>query len=212
MYGHGSVEAITSASAANNAALSGAYVPALVFGIPGDSITAIVIGVLIMKGLTPGPTIFTTSPELVMAVYVVFLTSNLLMIPLGVLAIHLGRQVLLVPPGRLYPIILLLCVVGAFATNNSVFDIWLIAMIGVLVFLMERNGYPVAPMVLGLVLGRIVEEQFINSMIKANGAFVPFVDRPIAGVLAVLTIVVWTFPLLRAGFGRFLPAIDDDVS
>lgn len=194
-FGTGHVEGVVEASAANNASLAGAYVPALVFGIPGDAITAIVVGVLMIKGITPGPTVFTKTPELVGAIYLVFLIANLMIVPLGIVAIRMSRHVLQVSPSVLYPVILLFCIVGAFATNNAIFDLWVILAIGVLVWLMNANDYPAAPMVLGLVLGRIVEENFVNSMIKSDGSLLPFVERPIAGVLAVLTVIAWLAPL-----------------
>lgn len=195
-FGTGHVEGVVEASASNNAALSGAYIPALVFGIPGDSITAIVIGVLLIKGLTPGPTVFTSSPDLIAAVYVVFFLANFLMVPLGIAAIHLGRRILMIRPGVLYPLILLFCVIGAFATNNAVFDVWVMLVIGVVVWIMEANGYAAAPMVLGLVLGRVVEETFVNSMIKSNGSLLIFFERPLSAVLGVVTLLVWAYPVV----------------
>ncbi|NDW00888.1 tripartite tricarboxylate transporter permease [Salipiger sp. PrR002] len=205
-YGKGEPEAIAGAASANNAALSGSYVPALVFGIPGDSITAIVVGVLVLKGIQPGPMVFITSPDLVNAIYIVFVLANLLIIPLGLLAIIGGRQLLGVRMGKLYPSILLLCVLGTFATNNSLFDLWTLAAVGVLVWIMEANDYPAAPLVLGLVLGRVVEENFMSSMIKADGNLLAFFERPIAGVLGVITLLVWLAPpalaLLRRLSGR----------
>lgn len=194
-YGKGEPEAVAGAASANNAALSGSYVPALVFGIPGDSITAIVVGVLILKGIQPGPMVFTTSPDLVNAIYIVFVLANLLIIPLGLLAIMGGRHILGLRAGLLYPAILLMCILGTFATNNAIFDLWTVALIGVLVWILEANDYPAAPMVLGLVLGKIVEESFMSSMIKADGNLLVFFERPIAGTLGVLTILVWLTPL-----------------
>jgi putative tricarboxylic transport membrane protein len=171
-------------------------VPTLVFGIPGDSITAIVVGVLLLKGIQPGPMVFITSPELVNAIYIVFALANLLIIPLGLLAITGGRYVLGLRAGLLYPAILLLCILGTFATNNSLFDLWTLAFIGTLVWILEANDYPAAPLVLGLVLGKIVEENFMTSMIKADGNLLAFFERPIAGTLGVLTIAVWLLPPL----------------
>ena len=111
------------AGTANNAGLGGAWVPALVFGIPGDSITAIVIGVLYMKGLRPGPMIFQRSPEILYAVYITFIIANLLLIPMGFLAIKASSQILRVPRNMLMPAILMFCIVGSFAINNTNFDI-----------------------------------------------------------------------------------------
>lgn len=193
-FGKGSSEAVIGAGSANNAALAGAYVPALVFGIPGDSITAIVIGVLLIKGLQPGPLVFITSPDLVNAIYIVFILANLLILPFGIVAIMAARRVLAVRTGFLYPAIVLLCIIGTFATNNSLFDLWSLCIIGVLVWIMNANDYPAAPFVLGVVLGAIVEQNFMTSMLMSDGDLLAFFARPIAGVLGVVTLTVWLLP------------------
>lgn len=195
-FGTGHIEGVVDASGSNNASLSGAYVPTLVFGIPGDSITAIVIGVLLVKGMTPGPTVFTQSADIVSALFVVFILANLLLIPLGVIAIKASWHVLRINQRILLPIILIFSIVGAFAVNNAVFDLWIVLALGVLGWFMEDNGYPIAPMVLGLVLGRVVEQSFTNSMIMAGGNLVAFVDRPIAGTLAFIFFAIWIIPAL----------------
>ncbi len=204
-FGTGHVEGIAEASAANNAALSGAWIPALVFGIPGDSITAIVIGVLYLKGLNPGPTIFIEHPENIYAVFLLFFMANLLLLPLGWLLIKVSRNVLRVPRNVLMPVILLFCVVGAFAINNAVFDVGVMLAFGLLAAGMEANGFPIAPTVLGLVLGEMLEQNFVTSMIKANGHVLAFFERPIAGALAAVTILVWLSPLLLGRRRRHAP-------
>ncbi len=205
-FGTGHIEGVLESSAANNAALSGAWIPALVFGIPGDSITAIVIGVLYLKGLNPGPTIFIEHPEKIYAVFIIFFLANLLMFPLGWLLIRAARNVLHVPRNVLMPVILLFCVVGAFAINNSVFDVGVMLCFGLLAFLMEGNGFPIAPTILGVVLGGMLEQHFVTSMIKAGGNPLAFFDRPIAAFLGVATILLWLSPLvlraLRSRAGR----------
>ena len=201
-FGKGHVEGVVDASSSNNASLSGAYVPALVFGIPGDSITAIVVGVLLIKGMTPGPTVFTQSGDIVAAVFVVFILANLLLIPLGLLAIRAARQVLSVNQRILLPLILMFSIVGTFAVNNSVFDLWIALGLGVVGWVMEENDFPIAPMVLGLILGRIVEQNFVNSMIKSGGNLVHFVDRPIAGGLAAVLVAIWIVPIWIRVFRR----------
>ena len=197
-FGTGHVEGIIEAGAANNGAVSGAWIPALVFGIPGDSITAIVIGVLYVKGMNPGPTIFIHAPELIYAVFIVFFLANLILLPLGWVLIKVAKQILRVPTGILMPIILMFCIVGSFAINNSVFGIGIMLVLGVLGFVMEENGYPVAPAILGLVLGPMLEQNFITSMIKADGDLLAFFERPIAAGLGVLTIAVWLLPIAIA--------------
>jgi TctA family transporter len=195
-YGTGHVEGVIESGAANNGALSGAWIPALVFGIPGDSITAIAIGVLYLKGMNPGPTIFINNPENIYAVFIVFFLANLLMIPLGLMAIKGYKQVLRVPRHVLMPVILTFCMVGAFAINNTAFDIGVMLTAGIIAFFMERNGFPVAPAILGVVLGGMLEENLATSLIKAEGAVGPFFERPIAGVLGVITILVWLSPVV----------------
>ncbi len=197
-FGTGHVEGIVEAGASNNSALAGAWIPALVFGIPGDSITAIVIGVLYIKGLNPGPTVFMEKAPEMYAIFIVFILANLLMIPLGVAAIKGASQLLRAPREVLMPVILLFCVVGSFAINNSLFGVVLMLVFGIAAFIMEENGFPVAPAILGMVLGSMLEEHFISSMIKSDGRLLAFFERPIAGGLGVLTMGVLAWPLARA--------------
>src|SRR5688572_11902549 len=196
-FGTGHIEGIIEAGASNNSALAGAWVPALVFGIPGDSITAIVIGVLYIKGLNPGPSIFMNNAVSIYAIFMVFILANLLMLPLGVAAIKSAKQLLRAPREVLMPVILLFCVVGSFAINNSIFGVVLMLAFGVVAYLMEENGFPVAPAILGMVLGAMLEEHFIRAMIRADGNFMVFFERPIAGSLGAMTLVVICVPLIR---------------
>ncbi len=203
LYGKGAIEPIVDAGTANNACLAGDWVPALVFGIPGDSITAIVIGVLFMKGLRPGPMIFQQQPELIYAVYISFIIANILMVPFGYLAIKLSGTILKVPRNILMPAILMFCIVGSFAINNSFFDVGVMLAMGILGYFFENNGIPVAPIVLGMVLGPIVEQNFMVSMIKSDWDLTQFFTRPTAAILAVLTILTWLAPFLPALARRF---------
>jgi TctA family transporter len=196
-FGTGHIEGIIEAGASNNSALAGAWIPALVFGIPGDSITAIVIGVLYIKGLNPGPTIFMNNAPAIYAVFMVFILANLLMLPLGIAAIRAAKQMLRAPREVLLPVILLFCIVGSFAINNSIFGVALMLAFGIVGYVMEENGFPIAPTILGMVLGAMLEENFISSMIKADGRVLAFFERPIAGALGVLTIAVFSVPLIR---------------
>jgi putative tricarboxylic transport membrane protein len=198
-FGTGHVEGIVDAGAANNSALAAAWIPALVFGIPGDSITAIVIGVLYMKGMNPGPTVFLQNPQLIYAVFMIFILANLLMLPLGWAVIKSAKQVLRVPKNILLPMILIFCVVGSYAMTNSIYGIIIMLVLGVFAFMLEENGFPVAPIILGLVLGEMFEQNFITSMIKSDGSFLAFFARPIAGILGVATIAIWLIMLWRMG-------------
>jgi putative tricarboxylic transport membrane protein len=195
-YGTGHVEGIIAASSANNAALGSAWVPALVFGIPGDTITAIVIGVLFIHGMNPGPTLFVFNPQNIYAVFLIFILANILMIPLGYLAIKICRQLLRVPRRVLMPTILAFCVVGAFATNNTAFNVGVMLAFGILGFFMEENDIPLAPCILGIVLGGMVESHFVTTMIRSDGDLLAFFHRPIAAGLGVVTLTIWLVPIL----------------
>ena len=195
-FGTGHVEGIVESGSANNSALAGAWIPALVFGIPGDSITAIVIGVLYMKNMNPGPALFTTNPQNIYAVFLLFIIANIIMIPLGILCIKVAKRILLVPREVLMPLILLFCVVGTFAINNSMFEVGIMLVAGILAYILEANKFPIAPAILGVVLGGMLEENFITSMIKSNGDLGAFLSRPIALCLSVVCLLVWTWPLM----------------
>ena len=206
-FGTGHVEGIVESGAANNSALAGAWIPALVFGIPGDSITAIVIGVLYMKNMNPGPTLFTTNPQNIYAVFLLFIIANIIMVPLGLLCIKVAKRILRVPRNVLMPLILLFCIVGTFAINNTAFDIGVMLVAGVIAYVLEANRFPIAPAILGVVLGGMLEENFITSMIKSDGNLTAFVSRPIAAGLAFLTFLVWfALPLMRMLRARKLAA------
>lgn len=193
-FGTGHPEGLVESGAANNSALAGGWVPALLFGIPGDTITAIAIGVLYMKGLNPGPTLFTEKASSMYALYIIFILANVLMIPLGIMMIRASRNVLRVPRSAAMPLILLLCAVGAFAIGNNLFAVVLVAAFGVVGWLMERNGYPVAALVLGVVMGTMVEQNLVTSLIKSDGEVLPFFERPVSSVLAALTITALLWP------------------
>jgi TctA family transporter len=210
-FGTGHPEGLIEAGASNNSSLAGAWIPALVFGIPGDSITAIAIGVLMMKNMAPGPTIFVSNPQNVYALFLVFVIANLMMLPLGWAIIKVASKVLTVPRKVLMPIILVFAILGSYAINNSLFDVGLMLAFGALAFVLEENGFPVAPVILGVVLGPLLEEYFINSMIKSDGSLLGLVDRPIAAVLAAITIGIigWTIiSSIRGGPRREVTAQD----
>lgn len=190
-YGTGHVEGVVEASAANNASLASAWVPALVFGIPGDTMTAIVIGVLYVKGLNPGPTLFIFNPQTIYAVFLIFILANLIMIPLGWGLIKFSKNILLVSKAVLMPLILIFCIVGAFASNNAVYGVTIMLIFGVVGYLMEENGIPIAPCVLGIVIGPILEKNLISTLIKSQGNLIDFINRPIAFVIFVILCVIW---------------------
>jgi TctA family transporter len=195
-FGTGHPEGLVEAGASNNASLASGWVPSLLFGIPGDTITAIAIGVLYMKGLNPGPTLFTERASSMYALYIIFIIANLIMIPLGIVMIRAAAFVLRAPRAAVMPIIMVCAAVGAFATGNNLFAVAVVAAFGVLGYVMEANGYPVAALVLGIVMGTMVEQSLVTSLIKSDGSVLPFLSRPVAAILAAMTLGCLAWPLV----------------
>ncbi len=189
------LHSIGDATTANNAALAGSWIPALVFGIPGDSITAIVIGVLMMKNVTPGPQIFDEQSSLVFSIYLIFLMANLVLIPVGFLAIRLSGNLLRIPQAILFPMIIVFCITGSFALNGSSFDVITMLVMGLIGLLLTRRGFPLGPVVLGIILGSPLEERFVQSLTASQGSPIGLISRPLSMVLALvfvgLVVAIW---------------------
>jgi len=201
-YGRGSLEGVVAATSANNAAIPGAWIPLLVFGIPGDSITAIVLGALLVHGLRPGPTLFQEHGALVMALFYAFIIASIMIIAIGYIAIRASSYILKVPRNILVPAIAVFSVIGAYAVNNSIFDVWIMLLLGISGYFLGRIGIPIPSIVLAIILGPLVEFNFITTLIKSDLNPLMFFSRPIAAVLAVLTISTWTLPFILSRFRR----------
>jgi TctA family transporter len=193
-FGTGHPEGLVEAGASNNASLASGWVPSLLFGIPGDTITAIAIGVLYMKGLNPGPTLFTERASSMYALYIIFVIANIIMIPLGIVMIRVASIVLRAPRSAILPIILVCAAVGSFAAGNNLFAVFTVAAFGVIGYALQANGFPVAALVLGIVMGAMVEQNLVSSLIKSDGTLLPFVSRPVAAVLAAITAACLLWP------------------
>lgn len=191
-FGKGHPEGLVEAGATNNAALSASWIPAMVFGIPGDAVTAIAVGVLVMKGMEPGPQLLTVNPQNFYAVMLVFVVANLLMLPLGYVAARSSRWIFEVPRALLNAAILVFCIVGSYSINNTMFGVLVMLALGIIAWHLEALNFAIAPIILGIVLGPLVEQNFTTSMIITGGSLTGFFERPIAAVLGVATIAVWT--------------------
>ena len=197
----GDLDSVADATAANNSALSGAWVPTLVFGIPGDSVTALALGILMMKDVTPGPDIFERG-GLAYGIYGIFFLANLVLLPVGFLAIKAGAALVRVPHRVLLPVIILFCVVGSYATNNSLFDVGVMLAMGLLGFALDRRAIPLGPVVLGIVLGGPLEERLIGTLNASGGSLLAFVERPQSLILAALCLALWLSPLFTTPRGQ----------
>lgn len=192
-YGKGSEEAIIDSSSSNNASLAGSWIPSLVFGIPGDSAAAIIIGVLYMKDMNPGPTLFLFQPEKLYAVFILFFIANLMLIPLATIVVNFIKRIIFIDKAILYPIIIIFSTVGSFAINNSLSSIVVMLVMGVIGYLLQRGQYPISPIILGMILGPMLEKNLLSSLIKSDGNMMAFVERPVSMVLASCFVAVILF-------------------
>lgn len=194
--GKGAPEGVAAAESANNAATGGALVPMFALGIPGDAVTAIMIGAFLIHGLQPGPALFLQSPDLVSGLYILFLIGNLGILVFGLLGAGWLVRLLAVPQHFLLPALLALCLLGSFAVQNSLFDVWVLIVFGVFGYGLRKLGIPVAPLILGFILGPLVEENLRRVLFLDNGSLMPMLMRPIAGPLLGLTVLMLVVPML----------------
>lgn len=198
-FGDGDIRGVAAAESGNNASTGGALIPTLTLGIPGDSVTAILIGALLVHGIRPGPGLFEDEPGLVYAIFVGFFVVYVVILVLGLVGARFWARLIDFPPNLLWPAILVLTVVGSFALRGNVLDVWVMLGAGVLGFLMRIDDYPLAPMVLGLILGPIAEQNLRRSLQISGGSLDVFYTEPItAAILALSVVSLFVAPLRRA--------------
>lgn len=196
--GKGSPNGVIAPQAASTATVGSAFIPLLVLGIPGSAATAVILGALLLHDVQPGPQIFQTQPELVYTIIAALLVSVVLMFVVGVLAGKPMVRLLKVPEAYVAAVIVLFAYIGAFAIRNSLSDVWIMTLFAVLGFFMERWGYPLAPLVLGAILGPLAERYYVTAMISSGNDPMTFVQRPISLGLVVLWLAVLGFLIYRA--------------
>jgi putative tricarboxylic transport membrane protein len=186
-FGHGSLEGVAGPEAANNAAVGGSMVPTLALGIPGSATTAIMLAGLVVQGVRPGPHLFNEQPTLLYAVFASMLASNLLYLVLGLWLAGLFARISLIPPTILWPAVFVLSVIGAYGPNQAMGDVWVMLVAGVVGFLFRRHGFSPAPLIMGLVLGALIEESLKQSLLIMDHSLFGFAERPIAMTLLAVT-------------------------
>ncbi len=196
-FGRGAIEGVAAPESANNAAAVGAMVPLLTIGVPGSATTAIMLGGLLVFGLRPGPLLFQQQPQFVWGVIASMYVSNLLLVLLNVAAIPAFVALLRVPRAVLLPSIVALAVVGVYSLENSVFEVWMALVFAAVGYVMHRLDYPVAPLVLALVLGKTLEEAVRQSLLLSHGSLAIFVTRPLAAAFLVVTAALVASLLIR---------------
>jgi putative tricarboxylic transport membrane protein len=195
-FGKGAIEGVAGPEAANNAAVGGAMVPTLALGIPGSGTTAIILAGLIVQGVRPGPHLFTEQPTLLYAVFSSMLLANLLYLVLGLGFAKVFARVANIPPQFLWPAVFVLSVIGAYAPNQAMAEVWVAIGFGFIGLFMRRFGFSPAPLVIGLVLGKLVEETLKQSLIIFDLNWGGFLGRPIALTLFGLTVLFLLGPVL----------------
>ncbi|MBS7525392.1 tripartite tricarboxylate transporter permease [Fusibacter paucivorans] len=189
-FGTGIMDGIVASESSNNASIGGAMIPLLALGIPGDGPTAMLLGAFMIHGLVAGPMLFKTSGDLVYLIFAALIICSVIMVVVEFYGIRLIVKALDVPREILYPVVITICVVGAYATNNNMFDVWTLLVFGLLGFFMAKVKLPRACFVLGFVLGTLVETNLRRAVQLSRGSFMPFVTRPITAVLLVVAIII----------------------
>jgi putative tricarboxylic transport membrane protein len=197
-FGKGAIEGVAGPEAANNAAAGGAFIPLMTLGIPPNVVMALLLGAFIMHGLQPGPLLMTQKPDLFWGIVASMYIGNVMLLVLNMPLIGMWVQVLKLPYRILFPLILMFCVVGVFASGSAVFDVFVMVMFGVLGYLMRKFGYEPAPLVLAFVLGPMLENNLRKSLILSQGDFVIFMERPISAACLVLAAAALIVPMLPA--------------
>ena len=201
-FGTGVIEGVAAPEAANNAATGGALVPLLTLGLPSSATTAVLLGALLIFGLRPGPLLMIERPDFFWAVVTSMYVGNVMLLILNLPLVGLWASMLRIPYTILLPLILLFTLIGAYALNNNVSDIWIMILFGVVGYLMRKFDYPAAPVVLALVLGPLMETNFRRALQISQGDYSIFLTHPISAVLLLGAVLSLTWPLLMRLFGR----------
>ncbi|HET7580286.1 MAG TPA: tripartite tricarboxylate transporter permease [Bacillales bacterium] len=197
-FGEGRPEGVAASEAASCGVEGGAFVPMLTLGIPGDAVTAIMLGALMIMGLKPGPALFTEHADLVHSLFSGMLIANVFVFIVGILAIRFTVKILTIPKPVLITIILSLCTVGSYAINNSYFDVLVMLAVALVAFVIMKFEFPAPPIILALILGPMAESQLRRSLVLSNGSLKIFLDHPIALALLILAAVSIFLPVVRS--------------
>ena len=196
-FGKGNVSGVAAPEAANNAASTGSMLPMITLGIPGSPTTAILLGGMIIWGLRPGPLLFTEHPDFVWGLIGSLYIANLVTVLINLAFIPVFVRVLTLPFTILAPIIYILCIIGGYAPTQTMHDVWLMFIFGVVGYLLRKLNYPVAPAVLAIVLGPLAERSLRQSLLASQGDMLTFIERPISGLCIFFAVALISYPLIR---------------
>ncbi len=197
-FGKGAIEGVAGPEAANNASVGAAYIPLMALGIPFTPAMAVVMAVLLIHGINPGPLLMSEKPDLFWGVIASMYIGNFMLLVFNLPLVGVFASIIRTPLYILMPIVMLLCLVGVYSVNNSILDIWLMTGFGLLGYLLRRLKYDLAPLVLALVLGPMMERSFREAMMISRGDLTVFLNRPIAGTILLVGVLVLLGPILIA--------------
>jgi putative tricarboxylic transport membrane protein len=192
-FGTGIPDGLVASESSNNASTGGAMVPLMTLGIPGDNTTAIILAGFIVHGITPGPMLFVKDGNVAYSVFAAIVVANFVMLFGGFLGIKLFTRLLRVPRNILLAVVMVFCTIGAYGTNSQLFDVVTMLLFGGLGFGLHRLHFPIAPIILGYILGPIIETNLRRGLMQSHGSFIPFLTAPISGVTLLITVVTLAF-------------------
>ena len=196
-FGKGEHNGVIASEASNNAVCGGAIIPMLTMGIPGDTVTSILLGGLVVHGLQPGPLLFQTNQDIIGVVFVAYFLANFVMYAMFMKLMPFFIKVLTIPLKYMFPILLVMCSLGSFTVNNRVFDIWVLLIIGLLGYILINCGFSLPPIVLGYILASIIESNFRTALMGSRGNFADIFTRPIAMGLMIFATIMVIWPLYK---------------
>jgi putative tricarboxylic transport membrane protein len=208
-FGKGEYTAVLSTETANNACVGGAMIPLLNLGIPGSPPAAMLLGALMLHGVTPGPMITFEHPNFIIEVAAILLLASMTMWIVGMLLAKQVVKVLRIPPPLFMPIVGVLCIIGSYSLGINVFNLYLMLPVGIISYFLTEMGYPIAPLVIGVILGPMADENLRRALMVSQGSFLPVFTRPVS--LILFLIIVWTVVSQFQFFGRFQQKIVDKL-
>ena len=210
-FGTGILEGVAACESADNAAVGGALVPLLTLGIPGSATTAVMVGGLLIHGIIPGPLLFVEQTKFVYTFFSGMFIAQITMLICGMIGVRFFVKILNWPYSILGPVILVLCVIGGYAMRNNYFDLWMVLVFGIIGYCMNRYHYPFPPMIIGLVLGDLVETSFRRTLILQDYQFLPIFTRPISGAILIFAFLSLFYPLFRKYYVKRISQKRDKV-
>ncbi len=198
-FGHGSLEGVAAPESANNAVVAGSMIPLLSLGIPGSASTAIMLGALMIHKISPGPDLFKPAPyghpELIYGLFIAFFLTNIILLILGLIGNRLWVKLISFPDSIIYSIIVATSFIGSYFVNTSIFDVIICFVFGIIGFLLKKGGFPTAPVILGLILGAMIEENLRLSLVK--GGMLVFLQRPMSATILAIALISFLWPILK---------------